>query len=152
MTKKSVRNVLERVAKTAYQAFIGALPLTITLTPDSLAAAGWAGATAAFAAVVSLVKNLLTDGAATASGNIIERFAWTAAAAFIGAVPIQLHLVLEDGEAIARAAVAAAIAAVISLAQNLQAEGTVIEATRRSQGAGAHQADLGGFGGGSRAA
>jgi hypothetical protein len=144
MNQGKVRDVLERVVKTAFQAFVGALPMTVTLTTDGLAAAGWAGAIAAFAATVSLIKNLVTSGAATASGNIFERFAWTATAAFIGSVPVQLHLVIEDAESIARAAATAAIAAIISLAQNLQAEGTVIEATRRAAGAGAHVPDLGG--------
>ena len=143
MTRKH-RDVLERVAKTAYQAFIGAMPMTVTLTTDGLSAAGWAGLIAAFAATVSLVKNLVTDAAATASGNIVERFAWTAAAAFVGSVPVQLHLVIENAEGVARAAATAAIAALISLAQNLQAEGTVIEATRRSVGVGAHVPDMGG--------
>lgn len=144
MNQGKIRDILERVIKTAYQAFVGALPMTVTLTPDGLTAAGWAGAIAAFAATVSLIKNLVTSAAATASGNIFERFAWTAVAAFIGSVPVQLHLVIENGEGIARAAATAAIAAIISLAQNLQAEGTVVEATRRSAGSGAHQPDLGG--------
>lgn len=144
MNQSKLRDTLERVAKTAYQAFVGALPMTVTLTADGLTAAGWAGLIAAFAATISLVKNLLVDGASTASGNIFERLAWTAAAAFVGSVPVQLHLVVEDAEGVARAAATAAIAAIISLAQNLSLEGAVIESTRRSAGSGAHTPDLGG--------
>ena len=144
MTSPKFRDILDRVANTAVYAFVGALPVTITLSSDALAAAGWAGLTAAVVAVITLIKTLVTDGAATASGNIIERFLWTAAQAFVGAIPASFSLTAEDATAIALAGVTAAVASILSLAKNLTAEGAVIEATRRSAGSGAHQPDLGG--------
>ncbi len=130
----TMRDVLERVANTAVFAFIGALPVTIPLTTDALAGAGWAGLTAAVVAVVTLVKALVVKGATTASGNIVHRFAWTTAQAFVGAVPATFALTATSGRAIALAGVNAAVAAVLSLAKNLTVEGAVIEAAARSAG------------------
>lgn len=144
MTKSAIRDVLERAANTAYQAFIGALPVVLVLTPDALAAAGWAGLTAAVAALVSLVKSYFVDPATTASGNIAQRFLWTAVAAFVGAWPATFALTTSNARAFALMGVNAAVAAVLSLAKNLTAEGAVIEATRRVTGAGTHVPDLGG--------
>lgn len=141
---RSIRDVLERVATTATVAFIGALPVTVTLTPDALSAAGWAGLTAAVAAVLALIKSLVAKAATTATGNIVERFAWTAAQAFFGAIPATFALTTDNLEAVALAGVNAAVAATLSLAKNLAGEGVVIEATKRAGGVGAHEADLGG--------
>jgi hypothetical protein len=140
--KKTARDLMERVANTAVAAFIGALPVTIPLTNDALSAAGWAGLTAAIAAVLALVKNLVLASAGTASANIVERFAWTAAQAFVAAIPATFALTVDDTRAIALAGVNAAVAAVLSLAKNLTAEGTVVEATRRAGGGGEHAGDL----------
>lgn len=141
---KNARDLLERVANTAVYAFIGALPVTLPLAPDALSAAGWAGLTAAVAAVLSLIKNMMVSPAGTASKNILERFAWTAAQAFVAAVPATFALTVDDARAVALMGVNAAVSAVLSLAKNLSAEGAVIEATRRAQGAGMHAPDLGG--------
>lgn len=138
------RGLLERIANTAVYAFIGALPVTLPLAPDALSAAGWAGLTAAIAAVLSLIKNMLVNPAGTASANIVERFAWTAAQAFFAAVPATFALTVDDARAVALMGVNAAVSAVLSLAKNLTAEGTVIEATSRAAGGGAHVPDLGG--------
>jgi len=54
-------NILERFLWTAVQAFVGSLPATIALTSDSLVAIGYAGLTAAIAAVVSLAKNVTAE-------------------------------------------------------------------------------------------
>lgn len=142
--KRDLRDLLERVVTTARVAFIGALPVTLPLATDALSAAGWAGLTAAVAAVLSLLKNLLVAPAGTASGNVFERFAWTAAQAFAAAVPASFALTVDDSRAVALMGVNAAVAAVLSLAKNLAAEGVVIEATSRVAGGGAHVANMGG--------
>jgi hypothetical protein len=64
--------------------------------------------------------------------NIVERFAWTAVQAFVGALPATLALTANDARAAAYAGLAAAVAAVISLAKNLTAEGIVVQAAKRS--------------------
>lgn len=142
MTRSKVRDLLERMAKTAMFAFVGALPAVLQLSPDALSAAGWAGLTAAVAAVLSLVKNLLLSPAGTASANIVERFAWTAVQAFFAAIPATFALTTSNTRAVALMGVNAAVAAVMSLAHNLAAEGAVIEATRRATGGGEHASDL----------
>lgn len=121
-------NLAERLVATAIAAFIGALPVVIPLTGDAFAAAGWAGLTAAIAAVLSLVKNLVQTGSATPAANILSRFAWTAAQAFLAAMPATFNLTPEDGKALGLAGITAAVSAVVSLAKNLTAEGVVREA------------------------
>lgn len=59
-----VRNIVERFVWTAVQAFVGSLPATLALTTDALVATGYAGLTAAVAAVISLAKNLTGEGVA----------------------------------------------------------------------------------------
>jgi hypothetical protein len=128
---KKAMNLLERLVNTAAQAFIGALPVTIPLTNNALSAAGWAGLTAAIAATISLVKNLVSTGAATPQANLVSRFTWTAAQAFLGAIPATFALTVDNGRALALAGITAAVGAVLSLAKNLTAEGVIDQAKRR---------------------
>lgn len=69
MTNFKIGNVIERFVWTAVQAFIGSLPATIALSSDDLVAVGYAGLTAAIAAVVSLAKNLTSEGIVTESAR-----------------------------------------------------------------------------------
>jgi hypothetical protein len=64
-------------------------------------------------------------------GNVIERFVWTAVQAFVGSLPATMALTLKDSKAIAYSGLTAAVAAMISLAKNLTAEGVVIQAAKR---------------------
>ena len=136
--RDDIRDLLDRMTQTARMAFIGALPVALPLSTDALSAAGWAGLTAAIAAVLALVKNLLVSPAGTASANIVERFAWTAAQAFVAAIPATFALTTDDTRAVALMGVNAAVAAVLSLAKNLSQEGAIIEATARMEGGGTH--------------
>ena len=63
-TRNPLYNVLERLLWTAVQAFLGSLPATLALTSDGLVAVGYAGLTAAIAAVISAAKNLSAEGVA----------------------------------------------------------------------------------------
>lgn len=58
LTRSPWVNILERLLWTAVQAFLGSMPATLALTTDSLAAVGYAGLTAAIAAVISAAKNI----------------------------------------------------------------------------------------------
>lgn len=63
--------------------------------------------------------------------NIVERFVWTFVQAAIGALPATLALTTDDLSAVGWSALAAGIAAIVSLAKNLTAEGVVTQAVKR---------------------
>ena len=64
--------------------------------------------------------------------NIAERFLWTAVQAFVGSLPATLALTADDTRAVAFAGLSAAIAAVISAAKGLTAEGIARQAALRA--------------------
>lgn len=65
--------------------------------------------------------------------NILERFLWTAVQAFLGSLPATIALTPDNLVAVGYAALSAAIAAVISLAKGLTAEGVVRQAAARAE-------------------
>lgn len=65
-------------------------------------------------------------------GNIVERFIWTAIQAFVGSLPATMALTANDIRAVAYSGLSAAVAACISLAKNLTAEGIVVQAAKRA--------------------
>jgi len=64
--------------------------------------------------------------------NIIERLLWTAVQAFLGALPATLAIGSDDLSAVGYAALAAAIAAVISAAKNATSEMLVRQSAARA--------------------
>jgi len=64
--------------------------------------------------------------------NVLERFLWTAVQAFVGSLPATLALTVDDTRAVAFAGLSAAIAAVISAAKGLTAEGVARQAALRA--------------------
>ena len=61
LARNPIWNIIERFIWTAVQAFLGSLPATLALTSDGLAAVGYAGMSAAIAAVISAAKNLTAE-------------------------------------------------------------------------------------------
>jgi len=59
--RSPIYNIVERLLWTAVQAFVGSLPATLALTSDGLVAVGYAGLSAAIAAVISAAKNLTSE-------------------------------------------------------------------------------------------
>jgi hypothetical protein len=64
--------------------------------------------------------------------NIVERAFWTFIQAGVGSLPATLALSSNNAKAAAWAFVTAGVAAVISLAKNLTAEGIVVQAAKRA--------------------
>ncbi len=64
--------------------------------------------------------------------NILERFLWTAVQAFVGSLPATLALTANDTRAVAYSGLSAAIAAIISAAKNVTAEGVARQAALRA--------------------
>ncbi len=64
--------------------------------------------------------------------NIIERFAWTFIQAFIGSLPMTVNLTSDAFSGVGWSGLTAGLAAIISLAKNLTAEGIVVEEVKRA--------------------
>jgi len=61
MTRSPLWNIVERLLWTAVQAFIGSLPVTLSLTTQDARAVGASAATAALSAIISAAKNLTAE-------------------------------------------------------------------------------------------
>lgn len=145
-----IGDILERALWTGMQTGLGTLPTVLGVigavgsgplgTATSSAATGKAavaaGLAAAIATLLSLVKNALAVyRPLLASGNLLQRFLWTFVFAAVAALPTgEVYLNLAFGRTALLAAVSAGIAAVVSLAKNLTAEGVLVQATVRASG------------------
>ncbi len=63
--------------------------------------------------------------------NIVERFLWTAVQAFVGSLPATIALTSDSLVAVGYSGLSAAVAATVSLAKNVTAEGVVRQAAVR---------------------
>ncbi len=81
---------------------------------------------------VELVGEAITPLGSFNVRNIVERVVWTFVQAFIGSLPATIPLVADDARAISASALAAGIAAVVSLAKNLTGELVVVQASKRA--------------------
>lgn len=139
-------DILERALNQGVQTAIGTLPTTLGIigTSGVLATAGTAadtgkaavaaGLTATIATLLSIVKNVVMAARpVNASTNLVTRLAWTFVLAAVAALPTgQIYLDLAFGKAALLAAVSAGLAAVVSAAKNLTAEGVLVEASVRA--------------------
>jgi hypothetical protein len=64
--------------------------------------------------------------------NIVERVVWTFIQAAIGSLPVTTALTTSSLSAVGWAALSAGVAAVVSLAKNLTAEGIVVQSVKRA--------------------
>lgn len=123
MTKAA--NITQRVVWTFIAAALGTIPVAAALTGNGSTIAWSTALAAGIAGVLALAKNYLLKPPAFSTNptlNIIERLAWTAVQAFIGALPVTINLTGHDFKALLYSGLAAALAAVISLAKNLSVE------------------------------
>lgn len=139
-------DMLERALNQGVQTALGTLPTVLGVigssgvlaTTSSAAATGKAavaaGIAAAIAMILSLIKNaVLAARPVTATSNLVQRLGWTFVLAAVAALPAgEIYLDLEFGQTALLAAVSAGIAAVVSAAKNLTAEGVLVEASLRS--------------------
>lgn len=143
-----IGDVFERALNQAVQTTIGAIPAVLGVigavgsgplgtVEDTVAVGKGAvavGITAGIATLLSLIKNLaLSNQALTSGSNLVARFLWTFVFAFVAALPSgDIYLNLEFAQTATLAAISAGIAAVVSLAKNLTAEGVIVETVRRT--------------------
>lgn len=141
-----IGDIFERALNQGLQTALGTLPTVLGVigtsgvlaTTTSAAATGkaavTAGLTAAIATILSIVKNLVvTARPVTATANVVQRLAWTFVLAAVAALPAgEIYLDLQFGQTALLASLSAGLAAVVSLAKNLTAEGVLIQAGVRS--------------------
>lgn len=144
-------DILERALNQGLQTAIGTLPTVLGVigtsgvlattgtAADTGKAAVAAGVTATIATLLSIVKNLVvTAKPVSASANLVQRLAWTFTFAAVAALPTgTIYLDLAFGKAAVLAAVSAGLAAVVSMAKNLTAEGVLVQASVRAGRGGA---------------
>jgi len=80
---------------------------------------------------ITISRAEVTEAARWDVKNLIERFVWTAIQGFFGSVPATLTLTANDARAWVYAGVTGAVAAVISLAKNLTAEGVRVQGIKK---------------------
>lgn len=119
--KTTTANILERLLWTAIAAGLAAVPITLSLTSNGVSIAGYSLLTAAIAAAISFLKNVLLLPPPFVKGplGIIERMLWTGLQAFVGSLPATITLSGHNLSALGYSGLLAAVAAMVSFAKNL---------------------------------
>ncbi len=123
VTHNKLLDWLERSVWSFIQGGVGALPIMLALTNDQGHAVILAAISGGLASWVTFIKAFFLNNEGPHNinpiANIVERFGWTFAAAFVGTLPATANLSRTVLGTIWTAGLAAGIAAVFSLAKNL---------------------------------